>query len=138
MWLRRSICICCGREIRSNFETETLIATTPPVVMRPHPTAVQGYRRLAETLRLAIDGDAGEGLRHELRKLIEAVEFVPVAGLGSLICASAANASARCVGIPRPGSTKTPPFQAGFLMGLTSVRYRWVQEPASIRTLHLP
>ena len=64
-------------------ELETLIATSPsPVVVQLHPGAAEGYRRMAETLHLAIEGDAGEDLRRELRKLIEVVEFVPLDGLG--------------------------------------------------------
>ena len=64
-------------------ELGALIATSPsPVVVQLHPGAAEGYRCLAETLHLAIEGDAGEDLRRELRKLIESVEFVPLEGLG--------------------------------------------------------
>ena len=35
-------------------------------------------RRLAENLHQAIDGDDGEEVRAELRKLIERVDFIPV------------------------------------------------------------
>ena len=64
-------------------ELEALIATSPsPVVVQLHPGAAEGYRRLAENLHLAVEGDDGEDLRRELRKLIEGVEFVPLEGLG--------------------------------------------------------
>jgi len=49
-------------------ELEALIAASPsPVVVQLHPGAAEGYRRMAETLHLAIEGDAGEDLRRELR-----------------------------------------------------------------------
>lgn len=44
-----------------------------------HPGAAEAYRRLAENLHQAIEG---EEVRRELRKLIDRVDFIPVAGLG--------------------------------------------------------
>ena len=60
-------------------------ATPDPVPAEPvrlHPGIAEAYRRLAEDLHLAIEGDAGEVLRQELRQLIERVDFIPLDGLG--------------------------------------------------------
>ena len=53
-----------------------------PSVIQLHPGAADAYRRLAEDLHQAIEGDDGEEVRAELRKLIERVDFIPVKGLG--------------------------------------------------------
>lgn len=50
--------------------------------MQLHPGVAEAYQSLAEDLQLALEGDAGEDLRAELRKLIERVDFIPVDGLG--------------------------------------------------------
>lgn len=64
-------------------ELQAVIAVPPdPVVVQLHPGAADGYRLLAENLRLAVEGDDGEDLRRELRKLIDHVKFVPLEGLG--------------------------------------------------------
>lgn len=59
-----------------------LSAEEPPSVIQLHPGAVDAYRRLTEDLQQALEGDAGEDLRTELRKLIESVDFIPLDGLG--------------------------------------------------------
>ncbi|QIF83092.1 hypothetical protein E4341_12465 [Brevundimonas sp. 'scallop'] len=53
-----------------------------PAPERLHPEIAEAYRRLAENLHLAIEGDTGEDLRRELRRLIERVDFIPLEGLG--------------------------------------------------------
>ena len=53
-----------------------------PSVIQFHPGAADAYRWLAADLHQAIEGDDGEELRAELRKLIERVYFIPAEGLG--------------------------------------------------------
>jgi hypothetical protein len=53
-----------------------------PSVIQLHPGAADAYRRLAEDLHQAIDGEDGEEVRAELRKLIDRVDFIPAEGLG--------------------------------------------------------
>ena len=53
-----------------------------PSVIQFHPGAAYAYRRLAEDLHQAIEGEDGEEVRAELRKLIERVDFIPIEGLG--------------------------------------------------------
>ena len=64
-------------EIQSRLSTEEA-----PSVIQLHPGAADAYRRLAEDLHQAIEGDDGGEVRAELRKLIERVDFIPVEGLG--------------------------------------------------------
>lgn len=59
-----------------------LSEVTPAETVRLHPGVAEAYRRLAENLHLAIEGDAGEDLRRELRRLIDRVDFIPLKGLG--------------------------------------------------------
>ncbi len=49
---------------------------------RLDPGIAEAYRHLAENLHLAMEGESGEDLRQELRKLIERVDFIPMNGLG--------------------------------------------------------
>ena len=49
---------------------------------RLDPGIAETYRHLAENLHLAMEGESGEDLRQELRKLIERVDFIPMNGLG--------------------------------------------------------
>lgn len=62
--------------------TALLSEVAPTETVRLHPGVAEAYRRLAENLHLAIEGDAGEDLRKELRQLIERVDFIPLEGLG--------------------------------------------------------
>ena len=59
-----------------------LAADAAPSAIQLHPGAADAYRRLAENLHQAIDGEDGEEVQAELRKLIERVDFIPVEGLG--------------------------------------------------------
>jgi site-specific DNA recombinase len=64
-------------------ELQAIIAVSPdPIVVQMHPGAAEGYRRLAENLHLAVEGDDGEDLRRELRQLIDHVDFIPLEGMG--------------------------------------------------------
>ena len=64
-------------------EIQARLATdTAPLVIQLHPGAAEAYRRLAENLHQAIEGDDGEEVRTELRKLIDRVDFIPMEGLG--------------------------------------------------------
>ncbi|WP_354702823.1 recombinase family protein [Brevundimonas vancanneytii] len=62
--------------------TGLLSEVAPTETVRLHPGITQAYRRLTEDLHLAIEGDAGEDLRKELRRLIDRVDFIPLDGLG--------------------------------------------------------
>ena len=56
------------------------VAAPPPVCL---PSGIaESYRRLAADLHLAIEGDTGEDVRREIRRLIERVDFIPRDGLG--------------------------------------------------------
>ncbi len=61
-----------------------LAADVAPSVIQLHPGAADAYRRLAENLHQAIDGEDGEEVRAELRKLIDRVDFIPIEGLGGV------------------------------------------------------
>ena len=67
---------------RQHELTALLSEVAPTETVRLHPGVAEAYRRLAEDLHLAIEGDAGEDLRRELRRLIERVDFIPLDGLG--------------------------------------------------------
>ncbi|MCV0416332.1 MAG: recombinase family protein [Brevundimonas sp.] len=62
--------------------TALLCEVAPTESVRLHPGVAEAYRRLAENLHLAIEGDTGEDLRQELRRLIDQVDFIPLDGLG--------------------------------------------------------
>ncbi|PRB14570.1 MULTISPECIES: hypothetical protein [unclassified Brevundimonas] len=53
-----------------------------PSMIQLHPSAAGTYRWLAENLHQVIEGDDGEEVLAELRKLIERVDFIPAEGLG--------------------------------------------------------
>ena len=63
-------------------ELSALLFETAPQTVQLHPGVADAYQRLAEDLQQALEGDAGEDLRTELRKLIERVDFIPLDGLG--------------------------------------------------------
>lgn len=67
---------------RRNEIQARLAVDASPSVIQLHPGAAEAYRRLAENLLQAIEGDDGEEVRTELRKLIERVDFIPAEGLG--------------------------------------------------------
>lgn len=58
-----------------------LAADAAPSVIQLHPGAAEAYRRLAENLHQALEGDDDEEVRAELRKLIDRVDFIPAEGL---------------------------------------------------------
>ena len=62
--------------------TAFLSEAAPTETVQLHPGVAEAYRRLAENLHLAIEGDTGEDLRQELRRLIDRVDFIPLEGLG--------------------------------------------------------
>ena len=95
-------------------ELESLIATSPsPVVVQLHPGATEGYCRLAEDLHLAVEGDDGEDLRGELRKLIDVVEFVPLKGLGKFELHVRGQLAGLLRLDPRDQNDKNPAFSGG-------------------------
>ena len=57
--------------------------TAPPTKIRPITPVAQAYARMANQLHLALEGDDGEEMRAELRKLIERVVFTPLPGKGA-------------------------------------------------------
>lgn len=63
-------------------ELTALLSEVAPQTVQLHPGVAKSYQGLAEDLQQALEGDAGEDLRAELRKLIERVDFIPLAGLG--------------------------------------------------------
>ena len=63
-------------------ELTALLSEAAPQTVQLHPGVAEAYQRLAEDLQQALEGDAGEDLRAELRKLIERVDFIPLDGLG--------------------------------------------------------
>jgi hypothetical protein len=63
-------------------ELTALLSEAAPQTVQLHPGAAEAYQRLAEDLQQALEGDAGAGLRAELRQLIERVDFIPLDGLG--------------------------------------------------------
>lgn len=63
-------------------ELNALLFEAAPQTVQLHPGVAEAYQRLAEDLQQALEGDAGEDLRTELRKLIERVDFIPLQGLG--------------------------------------------------------
>lgn len=63
-------------------EVKALLSEAAPQAVQLHPGVAEAYQRLAEDLQQALEGDAGEDLRAELRKLIERVDFMPLEGLG--------------------------------------------------------
>ena len=63
-------------------ELTTLLSEVLPQTIQLHPGVAEAYRQLATDLQQALEGDAGEDLRAELRKLIERVDFIPLEGLG--------------------------------------------------------
>ncbi len=77
---------------RQGYEVELMVETrdggkdltvdVAPSVIQLHPGAAEAYRRLAENLHQAIEGDDGEEVRKELRQLIDRVDFIPAEGLG--------------------------------------------------------
>ncbi|WP_409516145.1 recombinase zinc beta ribbon domain-containing protein [Brevundimonas sp.] len=66
---------------RSEIQARLAVDAAPSVIQL-HPGAAAAYRRLAENLHQAVEGDDGEEARTELRKLIERVDFIPAEGLG--------------------------------------------------------
>jgi hypothetical protein len=58
-------------------ELTALLSEAAPQTVQLHPGAAEAYCRLATDLHQAIEGDDGEDVRTELRKLID-----PVDGLG--------------------------------------------------------
>ena len=68
-------------EVRQQ-ELTALLSEAAPQTMQLPPGVADTYQRLAEDLQQALEGDAGEDLRVELRKLIERVDFIPLDGLG--------------------------------------------------------
>ena len=66
-------------KIRRNEIQARLAADAAPSVLQLHPGAAEAYRRLAENLHQAIEGDE---VRAELRRLIDRVDFIPQEGLG--------------------------------------------------------
>jgi hypothetical protein len=101
-------------EIQSRLSNEEA-----PSVIQLHPGAADAYRRLAEDLHQAIEGDDGQEVRAELRKLIERVDFIPAEGLGQFDL-RVHGSLAGCWRWVRPKKQKTS--QAG------PVRYFWVRE----------
>jgi hypothetical protein len=63
-------------------DQDRLAAEETPSVIQLHPGAAEAYCRLATDLHQAIEGDDGEDVRTELRKLIDLADFIPVDGLG--------------------------------------------------------
>ena len=63
-------------------ELNALLSEAAPQTVQLHPGVAEAYQRLAEDLQQALEGDTGEDLRTELRKLIERVDFMPLEGLG--------------------------------------------------------
>ncbi|MNS10316.1 hypothetical protein D3C72_418280 [compost metagenome] len=63
-------------------ELTTLLCKAAPQTVQLHLGVADAYRRLATDLQQAMEGDAGEDLRAELRKLIERVDFIPLGSLG--------------------------------------------------------
>ncbi|QBQ50149.1 hypothetical protein E3U41_13155 [Brevundimonas naejangsanensis] len=63
-------------------ELTALLSEATPQTVQLHPGVAETYRCLAEDLQQAQEGDAGEDLRAELRKLIARVDFIPLDGLG--------------------------------------------------------
>ncbi|WP_431564914.1 hypothetical protein [Brevundimonas sp.] len=61
---------------------DRLASYSAPSVIQLHPGAAEAYRRLATDLHQAIEGDDGEEVRVELRKLIDRVDFISAEGLG--------------------------------------------------------
>ena len=83
---------------------------------------------MAENLHLAIEGDAGEGLRQELRRLIDRVDFIPLEGLGKFDL-RVHGSLAVLLGLGGARNAENPTAgTVGFLKCLTSVRYCWVRE----------
>ena len=68
-------------EVRQQ-ELTALLSEVAPQTVQLDPGVADAYQRLAEDLQQALEGDAGEDLRTELRKLIERVDFIPLDGLG--------------------------------------------------------
>lgn len=70
---------------------------------------------LAEELQQPLEGDAGEDLRAELRKLIEHVDLIPPEGLGKFV-PRAHGSLAVLLAWATPQKQKTPRLEAmGFL-----------------------
>ena len=104
-------------------ELEVLIATSPsPVVVQLHP----GGRGLPPPGGDPAPGDQRRRRRRPAARVAQvdrdrsSCRWKACAGSS---CASAASSSACCVTIPRPGTTKPPPFRAGLLRCLTGVRH---------------
>lgn len=53
-------------------ELTVLLSEAAPQTAQLHPGVAEAYQRVAENLQQALEGDAGEDLRAELRKLIDA------------------------------------------------------------------
>ena len=66
---------------RAELEDMLALVETPTEVAA-HPGAARVYAQLAERLHEALDGEEGEEVRAELRKLIERVDFLPLEGKG--------------------------------------------------------
>ncbi|WP_430826495.1 recombinase family protein [Brevundimonas diminuta] len=69
-------------KVRRSEIQSRLAMDAAPSVIQLHPGAAEVYRRLAENLHAAIEGEDGEEIRTELRKLIDCVDFIPTEGLG--------------------------------------------------------
>ena len=63
-------------------ELTALISVAAPQTVQMHPGVAEAYQRLADDLQQALEGDVGEDLRTEVRKLIDRVDFIPLQGLG--------------------------------------------------------
>ena len=64
-------------------ELQALLAEVDePSVVTLHPSAASAYGQLAGRLHEALDGDDGEEVRTEIRRLIDHVDFYPLEGLG--------------------------------------------------------
>ncbi|MNS01373.1 hypothetical protein D3C71_233660 [compost metagenome] len=92
-------------------ELNALLSEAAPQTVQLHPGVAEAYQRLAEDLQQALEGDTGEDLRTELRKLIERVDFMPLEGLGKFDCGVTvawpscwAWAARRKQKTPRPGA----------------------------------
>ncbi len=93
-----------------------LAADAAPSVIQLHPGAAEAYRRLAENLHQAIDGEDGEEVRTELRKLIERMDFIPQEGLGKFQLEVHGSLGALSALSPGPESRKP---HRGRLWGIT-------------------
>ncbi|WP_407059711.1 recombinase family protein [Brevundimonas bacteroides] len=90
-----------------------------PETVALHPAAAQAYAQLASRLYEALEGDEGEEVRNELRKLIEGVDLHPLEQKGKFEL-EVRGTLAALLGVGRAQTAKSPAAGSSGAFGLTS------------------